>query len=310
MKKYMSNKLAIFLFVTPAVIAFLVFIFLPILQVFYYSFFKWKGIGAAEFIAWKNYVRLFADKTFTVSNRNQLIFSCLITIYQILLATVFAITVSDPRRKARKFFRVAFFIPVVLSVTVVCQLWMSIFNADSGLLNQLFLRFGMDYQQNWLGERYHAIYVIAFVNAWQWMGYQFALIHAGIKSIPTDYYEAARIDGATNRQAHRKITIPLLKETYKFCFVVSATGGIKAFTEIYIMTGGGPGKATYTLTMMMYTSAFRSREYGYGLSAATIMVLECMLVLLVVNFLFRDREEWKERRLERKILRRQGGNKA
>ena len=300
MKKYLGNKLAIFLFVLPAIAVFTIFIFLPIANAFRYSFCDWNGIKKATFIGIENYTRLFGDKTFKTANRNQLIFAIFITIYQMFFATVFAITVSDKKIRGRKFFRVAYFIPVVLSVTVVCQLWLSVFNADNGLFNMLLSKLGSSYKQSWLGDRYKSIYVIAFVNAWQWMGYQFALIVAGIKSIPSDYYEAATIDGATNVKAHLKITIPLLAETYKFCLIISLTGGIKAFTEMFIMTKGGPGTATYTLTYMMYTSAFKSKEYGYGLAAAVVMVLECLVVMMLINFIFRDKDEVKENKMKKK----------
>ena len=299
MKRYLGNKLAIFLFVLPAFAIFTIFLFVPIIQVFVYSFCDWNGLSEATFTGFANYAELVTDRTFLTSNRNQLIFAIFITVYQMLLATVFAITVSDKRVRGRKFFRVAYFIPVVLSVTVVCQLWVSIFS-DTGLFNQLMALFNPDFHQNWLGDRYKSIYVISFVNAWQWMGYQFALLVAGIKSIPNDYYEAAMIDGATNLKAHVKITIPLLAETYKFCLIISVTGGIKAFTEMFIMTKGGPGTATYTLTYLMYTAAFKRGQYGYGLAAAACMVLECMMIMLVINFIFRDREEAKEKKLERR----------
>lgn len=305
MKKYLGNKLAIGLFIFPALAIFTIFIFFPIVQSFVYSFFDWNGIGKATFTGLENYGRLFTDKTFFTANRNQLIFAIFITLYQMIFATVFAITISNPKVKGRKFFRVAYFIPFVLSVTVVCQLWLSVFNADNGLLNHIFASLGLDYSQTWLGDRYKSIYVIAFVNAWQWMGYQFALIVAGIKSISTDYYEAAKIDGASNVKAHLKITIPLLAETYKFCLIISITGGIKAFTEMFIMTKGGPGTATYTLTYLMYSSAFKSKEYGYGLSAAVVMVLECLMVMLVINHIFRDKDEAKAEKIARK---RRGGN--
>lgn len=290
----MSNKLAILLFVFPALAIFTVMIFVPILQVFYYSFFKWNGISNATFIGLSNYTRLFSDKVFFVSNKNALIFAVIITVYQMAFATLFAIAVANKKVKARGFFRVAYFIPVVLSVTVVCQLWLSVFNAESGLLNQLFSMLGMDYKQNWLSDRYKAIYVIAFVNAWQWMGYQFALIVAGMKSISTDFYEAAEIDGASTVKKHTHITIPLLKETYKFCLIISITGGIKAFTEMYIMSGGGPGTSTYTLTYMMYSAAFRSKEYGYGLAAASVLVLECLMAIIVINALFKMKKPTKK----------------
>lgn len=295
-KKFFSNKIAIALFTLPTLLIFTVMVFYPIIQVFYHSFFQWDGLNEGLFIGFKNYIRLFDDKVFEISTKNSLIFAGVITAIQMILATTFAIAVSNKKTKARKFFRVAYFIPVVLSVTVVCQLWLSIYNADTGLLNQLFRMLGFDYQQNWLADREKAIYAIAVVNAWQWMGYQFALIVAGIKSISQDYYEAAQIDGASNLKAHMKITIPLLAETYKFCLVISITGGIKAFTEMFIMTSGGPGNSTYTLTYMMYSAAFRSGEFGYGLAAASVLVLECLMVIILVNVLFRDKEEVNKKR--------------
>jgi raffinose/stachyose/melibiose transport system permease protein len=290
-KKFYSNKLAIILFALPALLVFTVMVFYPIVQVFIKSFYEWNGLGSGTFIGFDNYIKLFGDTVFKISNKNALIFAIVITIFQMLLASVFALVVSDKRTKGRNFLRVAYFIPVVLSVTVVCQLWLAIFNADSGLLNKLFEVFGLNYSQNWLSDRHNAIYVIAFVNAWQWMGYQFALLMAGIKSIPDDYYEAARIDGATALQAHTKVTIPLLKETYKICLTISLTGGVKAFTEMFIMTKGGPGNATYTLTYLMYKAAFREFRYGYGMASASILVLQCLAIILIINWLFREKEK-------------------
>lgn len=291
MKKFYSNKLAIFFFTLPALLVFSVMVFYPITQVFVKSFYDWNGLGSGTFIGFENYVKLFKDTVFKLSNKNALIFSLFITIFQITLATVFSLVVSDKRTKGRNILRVSYFIPVVLSVTVVCQLWLAILNSDSGLLNQLFKAVGLDYQQNWLSDRNHAIYVIAFVNAWQWMGYQFALMMAGIKAIPNDYYEAAKIDGASSFMAHRKVTIPLLKETYKICLTISLTGGVKAFTEMFIMTKGGPGNATYTLTYLMYKAAFREFRYGYGMASASILVLQCIAIILIINWLFRDKEK-------------------
>jgi raffinose/stachyose/melibiose transport system permease protein len=289
-KKYYGNKLAIAIFTVPTLALFSLMVFYPILQVFFRSFFDWNGLSAGTFIGFDNYFRLFDDKLFFLSNKNGFIFAAVITVFQLTIATVLALAVSNVKTKGRNFFRIVYFIPVVLSVTVVCQLWLSIYNADTGLLNKFFELIGSDYRQNWLTDRNKAILAIAAVNAWQWMGYQFALILAGIKSIPTSYYEAAQIDGATSLQAHMKITMPLLAETYKFCLLISVTGGIKAFTEMFIMTSGGPGNSTYTLTYMMYSSAFRSGEFGYGLAAASILVLECLMAILVINRVFKTTE--------------------
>lgn len=294
MKKFFSNKWAIVLFTLPALLLFTVLVFYPIVQVFYRSFFDWNGLSSGTFIGLENYIRLFDDKVFWISNKNGFIFAAVITVFQMSMATILALAVSNTKMKGRNFFRVVYFIPVVLSVTVVCQLWLSIYNADTGLLNKFFEMIGSDFKQNWLTDRDKAIYAIAFVNAWQWMGYQFALILAGVKSIPTSYYEAAKIDGANAIQAHQKVTIPLLAETYKFCLVISITGGIKAFTEMFIMTGGGPGNSTYTLTYMMYSAAFRGGEFGYGLTAAAVLVLECLMAILVINRLVKTENAVEE----------------
>jgi len=290
MKRYLSNRGAIIAFIAPALVLFGVFVFFPLIQVFVYSFTEWDGVNPAVFTGLENYRKMFDYSAFKVANLNGLKFGAVITIYQIVLATVFAIAVSDKRIRCRKFFRTAYFIPVVLSVTVVCQLWVSIMEPTNGLINAVARSMGLSWQQNWLGKRYEAIYAIAFVNAWQWMGYQFALLVAGIKSIGEEYYEAAEIDGATALKSHWYITLPLLKDTYNFCLLVSVTGGIKAFTEMQIMTGGGPGTATYTLTYIMYRQAFVSHKYGYGLSAAAVLVLECLVVIMILNWLFKDRE--------------------
>jgi raffinose/stachyose/melibiose transport system permease protein len=286
-KRYFGNKWAIVFFTFPALLLFTVMVFYPIVQVFYRSFFDWNGLSSGVFIGFENFIRLFDDKVFKIANWNGVKFAAVITVFQLTMATVLALAVSTIKFKGKGFFRIVYFIPVVLSVTVVCQLWLSIYNADTGLLNRFFEVIGMDFKQNWLADRHKAIYAIAIVNAWQWMGYQFALILAGIKSIPTSYYEAARIDGANAVKAHAKITIPLLAETFKFCLVISVTGGIKAFTEMFIMSGGGPGNSTYTLTYMMYSSAFRSGEFGYGLAAAAVLVLECLMAILVINWIFK-----------------------
>ncbi|MFH1879939.1 MAG: sugar ABC transporter permease, partial [Bacillota bacterium] len=166
MKKYLSNPLAIAVFITPALLLFGIFVLFPILQVFYFSFFDWDGVNTAVFTGFAIYGKLFSASVFSVANLNGFKFAAVITAYQLFFATLFAIAVSDKRMRFRKLFRTAYFIPVVLSVTVVCQLWASILDPDNGLLNALMRALGVDFQQNFLGKRYQAIYVIAFVNAW------------------------------------------------------------------------------------------------------------------------------------------------
>lgn len=283
MQSFFSNKKAIAIFVLPSLLLFTIIVFYPLIQIFIKSFYDWNGLSKGTFIGLENYIRLFGDTTFRISIKNGLIFAAFLTIYQIGLGTVLAFAASNIKTKAGGFFRIVYFLPVVLSVTVVCQLWLSVFNSEYGLLNKLFEIIGTTFSQDWLSDRDNAIYVVAFVNAWHYLGYQFALILAGIKSIPGHYYEAAQIDGASPLQAHLKITVPMLSETYRFCLVLAITGGLNAFTQMFIMTGGGPGTSTYSLTYMMYSSAFRAGEYGYGMAAASFLVIECLIATIVIN---------------------------
>jgi raffinose/stachyose/melibiose transport system permease protein len=283
MSKFLGNKVAILLFTLPALLLYTVIVFYPILQTFYRSLFEWDGLSAGTFIFLDNYKQLFEDHIFYTSLYNGLIFAVIIGIVQIGIGSLLAFAVSEVRFKGRKILRISYFIPVVLSITVVCQLWLSIYNGQYGLINKVFEMLGMTYRQDWLSNEKTAIIAVAFVNAWQYMGYQFALLLAAVKSVPEQYMEAARIDGASKMKAHLKITIPMLAETYKFCLVLAITGGLNAFANMFIMTGGGPGNSTYTLTFLMYRAAFRTGEFGYGSAAAAFLVIECLIVTLVIN---------------------------
>ncbi|MFD0673340.1 carbohydrate ABC transporter permease [Cohnella sp. GCM10027633] len=283
MNKFMGNRMAIALFVLPALVLYSVIVFWPVMQTFYRSMFDWDGLNAAKFIGFDNYKELWEDDLFWTSLKNGAIFAAVITVFQLGIGTVLAFGVAESYVKGRRWLRVSFFVPVVLSVTVVCQLWMAIYNSETGMLNTLFRTFGLSYQQDWLSDPKVAIFAIAAVNAWQFMGYHFALLFAAVKAVPAPLLEAAKIDGAGKWKTNFLITIPLMRETYKFCLIFAVTGGLNAFSQMLIMTSGGPGTSSYTLTYMMYRSAFRINEFGYGSASAAVLVLECLLVTLVIN---------------------------
>lgn len=283
MKKFFSNPWAILVFVAPTLLVFGLMLFYPLVQVFFRSFYDWDGISEGLYIGFDNYKRIFNDPLFYRSLKNGLIFALVLMFGQIPLATVLALGISQKKLRGASFLRISYFIPVVLSVTVVCQLWLSIYNPEFGLINKILTSLGFTYQQDWLTGKKTAIIAIAITNVWHYMGMHFALIFAGIKSIPKDYYESAMVDGATPVEAHRFITLPLLAETYKYCIVMAITGGLNAFTQMYVMTNGGPGTQTYTLTFMMYRSAFRMNDFGYGCSVAVILVIECLIATVFIN---------------------------
>jgi ABC-type sugar transport systems, permease components len=283
MKARLHNRTAVLIFTLPALVLFTVVVFLPILQTFRLSFYSWDGLGTRQFIWFDNYRRLMIDPDFTISLINGLIFAGVLVMYQTGMATILSFFLINMKHFGHKFFRKSYFLPVVLSTTVACQLWLSVYNHDFGLLNKFFEMLGLPFRQSWLAEKSTSIWAIALVNAWQYMGIHLILIYTAIKSIPEHYYEAALIDGASSFRAHLKITFPLLAETYKFCLIIAITGGLKAFEQMYIMTNGGPGTLTYTLTFMMYKGVFRNMEYGYACSSAAVLVLQCLLFTILIN---------------------------
>jgi raffinose/stachyose/melibiose transport system permease protein len=291
MKQYLGNKRAVVIFLTPALLLYSIIVFYPILQTFYRSLFDWDGLSAATFIGFKNFIDLASDPLLITSLKNGLIFALVIGVFQIGLGTFLALVCADPTVKGRKILKTAYFIPVVLSVSVACQLWLAMYDPDNGLINKLFHALGMSYQQNWLNSSTVSIIAIAFVNAWQFMGYQFALLYAGAKSVPEHYLEAARIDGADKWKAHWYITLPLMKETFKFCFIICITAGIGAYVQMLIMTNGGPGTTNYTLTFMIIRNAFSANEYGYACAISVVLVLISLLATLVINKAFNRNED-------------------
>lgn len=290
MNQYLGNKRVILIFLTPALVLYSVIVFYPILQAFYRSFFEWDGLSEATFIGFRNYIDLAQDYLLTTSLRNGFLFALVLVVFQIGLGTLLALICSDPTVKGRKVLKTAYFIPVVLSVTVVCQLWLSMYDPVNGLINKLFQALGMDYRQDWLNSPSVSIIAIAFVNAWQYMGFQFALLYAGVKSVPEHYTEAARIDGAGKWKAHLHITLPLMKETFKFCYIIAITAGIGAYVQMAIMTNGGPGTTNYTITFMIIRNAFSGNQYGYACAISVVLIVISLIVTIIINKVFDSRE--------------------
>jgi raffinose/stachyose/melibiose transport system permease protein len=185
-----------------------------------------------------------------------------------------------------------YFIPVVISTTVIGQLWMKVYNADYGLLNTFLKSIGLDaLAQDWLGQRETAL-VSAFIPIlWQYVGYHMLIMYAGIKSISADVFEAAKIDGASKFRTAISVTIPMLAPVLKVSLTFSVIGALKVFDLIYVLTGGGPLNSTEVPSTYMYKTIFTSRNYGYGSSVAIFIVLECLLLSFLVGRIFKDRSK-------------------
>ncbi len=288
MNSYLGNKKVIFIFIMPLLLVYCVFEVIPAIQTFLMSFTDWDGLSRINLVGLKNYKNLLISNEFIIAFKNGLKYPIIVATYQIGVASLLANLLVSKDTKFHNFFTTTYFIPVILSLTVVCQLWLNIYQTDFGLLNTLFSRLSLNYRQYWLADKNTALIAVAFVDAWKGMGYHFLIIYAGLQSIPKSYSEAAWIDGASAWQRFWKVTVPCMAPTYKTTLTLTLTWGFKTFQNIYIMTGGGPAKSTYTMPILIYREIYQIGNYGSASATATILLLECLLIIVLIERLFKN----------------------
>lgn len=289
MRKILSDKKAIFLFLFPTMLIMIAIVVIPIFISSYYSLLNWDGIGKGTFAGLQNYKKLLQDARLLNSIKNSLLFAALSLFVQIPFSLFIAIVIANGV-KGEKIYRTVYFIPVIISTVVIGQLWQKIYNADYGLLNALLTAVGLrSAVQDWLGQEKTALLCSFIPILWQYVGYHMLIMYAGIKGISSEINEAAKIDGASKTQAAFFITIPMLRPILKVCMTFSLIGALKVFDLIYVLTGGGPFFSTEVPNIYMYTTIFDSFKYGYGSAISIFIILECLFFTLLLNLLFRKR---------------------
>lgn len=284
MKRILSNKLYIALFCAPALLLFGGFVLYPLLNLAYMSFRNTDGLSISAFTGLRNYAKLLGDASFLKANASS-VFLCAFAIAgDAVLGIAVAILLTTLKGPLQKVFRVAFLIPMVLSISVIAQLWLAVYHAEWGLLNSFLDLVGAGALRHaWLIDKRTAMACIAIVGMWWIFGYIVLLAYSGLKSIPAQYYEAAKIDGAGFITTTFKVTLPLLSEVSRVCFVFAAVGGLYTFPQVYIMTGGGPGDLTQTVMMYMYKQVFSNQRFGLGSAVAAIAIIESAIVIAIIN---------------------------
>ncbi len=290
MDKVLGNKKAIVFFLFPALVMFVAIIIIPIVMSAYYSLQEWSGFGKGTFIGLANYKGLISDPIFIKAAVNSLILAAASVFIQLPISLFLALVLAKGV-KFEKSFVTIYFIPVIISTVVIGQLWAKIYNYDYGILN-LFLRLiGLDtWAQEWLGDPKRALGATFIPIIWQYIGYHMLLMYAGIKSISTDVFEAALIDGSSWWNTSLKITIPMLKPVLNVSVIFAVTGALKVFDLVYVLTGGGPAHASEVIGTYMVSTIFKGNQYGYGSAMAIFVILECFALSILVGFLFRERE--------------------
>lgn len=273
-------------FLAPTLILVVTYIYYPIFNTFQYSFFNWDGMTAAtmRYIGFQNYRQLMADPIFWGALKNNLLLVAFSLLVELPLAFGVAYILKNLSRRWAGFFRGVYFIPSVLSLTVVSLLWTMIYNYQWGLLNKGLGLVGLGFlQKGWLGDPKFAMFAVFFVVIWIYVGYYMVIYMAGLNAIPNEIYEAATIDGANSWQSLFHIAIPLMRPMIQATVLMSIIGSFKYFDLVFIMTQGGPFRSTELLATYMYERAFAARKMGYGATIAIMILVVAMVATLIQN---------------------------
>lgn len=275
----LNKKITPYLLVSPYIIHFLLFVAFPVIFSIVLTFHKWNIISPMEYTGLSNYVRLFQDKVFFQSLLNTLIFLVIHIPLQIIVA-LFLAEILNQKIKFRGFFRAAFFLPVIVSGVVVTILWQQLYGYDTGLLNRLLVNIGLS-KIGWLTDPGIAMPSIALMATWKNVGLYIVLFLVGLQTVPSHYYEAADIEGASKLQKFFKITLPMINPTIFMVVVLSTIGGFSLFIEPYIMTGGGPLNSTISAVLYIYKQGFFYYHMGYSATLGLIFALIIMAVVVI-----------------------------
>ena len=267
-----SERTAAYLFVVPAVVLLAAFLIYPALQTIRYAFTDYNIMrpDRSKFSGINNFIELFQDKNFWIAVKNTLHFTVLVVPFQTALALALALLISS-RRRGVSIFRAAYFSPQVTSMVVVAILWTVLYNSnpDSGLLNALLVKLGME-PCGFLNDPKTSMNSIIFMSAWQGAGYQMMIFLAGLQGIPKEQYEAASIDGAGKVKSFFYVTLPGLKNVIQYVIMITVIQAMKLFTQPYVMTKGGPQNSTRTLVYYVYEQGFQKRNFGYACAVAAV----------------------------------------
>lgn len=266
-------------FILPAVLTLALLLLYPFFYGIYISFFRTNLVNKWKYVGLDNFVRAFTDPTMYASLLVTLKFTVFVVIGHFILGIGLALLLNREIR-GRTFFRAVLVLPWLFPEVVVANLWKFIFNATSGLLNSGLMAIGLlNEPMSWLGSLDYALGCVIFVCVWK--GYPLVMIQilAGLQSISHDLYEAATIDGANRWQSFRYVTLPGLKPTLVVTLILDTVWWFKHVTMIWMLTNGGPGSVTNTISIEIYKQAFEyQNQYGYSAALAVIVFLICVII--------------------------------
>ena len=275
MKKDCRNNNCGAYFVLPAIIGTFIFIIIPILCSFILSFTEWDLLNEIKFVGIENYKAIFTEPLFKQILINTLVFAISTTFFAVIIPLIIA-SVLNSKLKGSEWFKTIYFIPFITPAVVIAIVWSWIFDPNCGFINSLFKT-----NLEWLFDTHLAMPVLIFVSVWKLIGYNIILFLTGFATIPSNLYEAAKIDGANFTDSFFNITIPLLKPTTLFVTIVTTISSFQVFDLIYVMTEGGPNNSTSVIVYSIYKYAFEYFDIGKACALAYILFVVIFILALV-----------------------------
>ncbi len=277
----------------PAVVLLLTIVILPFALSIYFSFTDQRLTPRpipTRIVGLTNFARMFADPLFWKALANTFVFAILVTPFQLALSLAVAM-ILNAAIPFRAFFRTVAIIPLLLPMTVVAAIWAVMYRIPNGPLNSVVQMFaGSSVYVDWLGSSSTALLSIVLLSAWATFPYQMLIYLAGLQEIPQDLYEAATLDGAKRWQRFRYVTWPGLRNVNIFQLIITTIGALKLFTQVDMLTKGGPNGATTTVIHYMYQQGFLSQKVGYASAVAVFFFLVVCTIALIQRVVLRNEE--------------------
>lgn len=285
----LGRKVLPYAFVVPAILFLLIFTIYPLLDMVYMSFTDWKLVQPAKnFVGLHNYNYLFGRSDFWNALGNTFYYSVLTVVSQFCAAVLFAIWLRKNTR-INSLVRTALFTPHIVALLSVAMVWSWLMNEEQGLLNMLLNLLGLP-GLRWLNSAETAMTSLVIVSWWKSVGYYTVIIFAALQTIPAEIYEAADLDNAGRFSRFFRITFPMISPQAFLCLITMTIGSFKVFETIRVMTGGGPGKATYVLVYYIYMTAFQGQFKVCLACAAGVVLLFIVGLFTALYFILLSRK--------------------
>lgn len=268
-------------FVLPAILLSGGLLLYPFLDSIRVSFLDWEGVGDGTYVGTDNYTELLQDRNAWTAIRNTMVFAFANAVLTVGIGGAFALAISRKIRGARTI-KYLIFLPVLLPAVFISLVWMVALDGNFGWFNDILGWIHPDLPRGWLGEPSWVLPAVIMVSTLQWVGFPMVILLAALEDVPPDIHESATLDGVNELQRAWHISLPSIREVISTIFLVQLMFGFRVFDQVFVMTGGGPGRVSEVSATFVYREAFLNRRFGYATTQAVLTAV----VIAVVSMLY------------------------